>query len=202
MSADTQQLFQQQVNLYRLQELVDNIVVGSGGVGPKFVVTEDVIKRLHKVATQKLISIPGEYRTEPVYLTNSPHVCPAWIEVPNHMVAFCQYLKSNWQKRDMVHLGAFALWRMCWIHPFVEGNGRTARATSYMTMCLKHGKLLPAKNSVVSQIVTDRSPYYASLREADEIYKTTQDIDAALRGVEVMLSGMLVKQLQANGFSN
>jgi hypothetical protein len=30
-------------------------------------------------------------------------------------------------------LAAYGLWRLNWIHPFVEGNGRTARAVCYFT---------------------------------------------------------------------
>ena len=65
-------------------------------------------------------------------------------------------------------LPAYALWRLNWIHPFVEGNGRTARAACYYLICLKTGMLLPGKKIVPERIRENRTPYYAALRAADQ----------------------------------
>jgi Fic family protein len=64
-------------------------------------------------------------------------------------------------------LPAYALWRLNWIHPFVEGNGRTARAACYYLLCLRHRQLLPGTKIVPERIREDRQPYYAALRAAD-----------------------------------
>jgi prophage maintenance system killer protein len=34
---------------------------------------------------------------------------------------------------------------MNWIHPFIEGNGRTARAVAYYVFCVRDGALLAAQ---------------------------------------------------------
>ena len=64
-------------------------------------------------------------------------------------------------------LPAYALWRLNWIHPVVEGNGRTARAACYYLLCLKQGQLLPGKKIVAERIREDRKLCYAALQAAD-----------------------------------
>ena len=61
----------------------------------------------------------------------------------------------------------YALWRINWIHPFVEGNGRTARAACYYLICMRHGALLRGKKTVPERIRENRPAYYAALQAAD-----------------------------------
>jgi len=114
------------------------------------------------------------------------------------MVSLCAYINDNWSRRDLVYLSAFILWRLNWVHPFENGNGRTARAVSYLALCMKHGALLPAKNSVVQQIMLQRQPYYAALRSADEVFTQTKSIDKALEPFIQLLSLLLKEQIRAN----
>ncbi len=103
------------------------------------------------------------------------HIPPHFKEVPNLMDRFFSVVHENWEILDhpteiLDHptmLPAYALWRLNWIHPFVEGNGRTARAACYYLLCLKHGQLLPGKKIVPELIREDRKPYYEALRAAD-----------------------------------
>ena len=198
-----ERLFKKQANLYRLQQQVDFFVAGitdgTPSRGPVSMFTEDTIKYLHKVAMAGLLDLPGEYRQIPVAISNSPHMPPSWLEVPAHMGTLCHYVRANWTTRDLVHLAAFVLWRLNWIHPFANGNGRTARAAAYLTMCAKYGKLLPAKNTVVQQIMVNRDPYYAALRAADDLYKVnSNDIDQALQPLIQWLSQLLKEQIRAS----
>lgn len=64
-------------------------------------------------------------------------------------------------------LPAYALWRLNWIHPFIEGNGRTARAACYYLICLRQGRLLTGRKIVPERIRENREPYYAALQAAD-----------------------------------
>ena|SRR5579863_1531385 len=193
-----ERLFQKQVNVYRLQELTDNMITGACGAGSRFVLTEDVIQQLHSVAMHKLLGAPGEYRQGPVHLTGSPHVPPAWFEVKGHMAGLCEYVNNAWDHADLIHISSYVLWRLNWIHPFQNGNGRTSRAASYMVMNIKHGQLLPSKNSIAAQIVADRKPYYAALRFADDEMKQSADIQVALRPMEQLLGTLLKEQIRAN----
>ena len=69
---------------------------------------------------------------------------------------------------DPTTLAAYVLWRLNWIHPFVEGNGRTARAACYYILCMRQGRLLPGKKIVPERIREDRGPYYEALTAADK----------------------------------
>lgn len=192
-----EKLFRKSQNIYRLHELVDSIVAGVQQ-GSRFSLSEDLVKRMHAVAMNGLLEQPGEYRTAAVRINNSPHKCPNWIEVPAHMTSLCEYLSQNWEARDLVHLSAFVMWRLNWIHPFPNGNGRTARAASYLVLCARHGALLPPKENLIEQIQKNKDPYYALLRRADDIYEAAQSVDHALAEFEQYMSDLLKKQLRAN----
>jgi Fic family protein len=84
------------------------------------------------------------------------------------------------------------MWRLNWIHPFTDGNGRTARAASYLVLCLRTGYLLPGKKTIPDQISEDRTPYYKALESADQAHREGR-ID--LSAMEELLSRMLAKQL-------
>lgn len=185
-------------NLYNLQAAVDRIVAGAGESGSRFHLSEQTIKGLHRICMNRLIPDAGAYRQDAVQIRGSKHVCPSHLDVPALMGSMCRYVEENWEARDLIHLSTFVLWRLCWIHPFRNGNGRTARAVSYLVLCARHGELLPAKSSVVSQIQQRKQQFYTELSRADAIYAATQDINATLRSFEAFMTELLKAQLMAN----
>lgn len=121
---------------------------------------------LNSAAVSNIAQFGGRYREDPIYVGN--HLPPHFKEVSNHMDRFFSMIHENWGVQDHpTLLPAFALWRLNWIHPFVEGNGRTARAACYYLICLKQGKLLPGKKIVPERIRENRGPYYEALQDAD-----------------------------------
>jgi Fic family protein len=81
---------------------------------------------------------------------------------------------------------------MNWIHPFADGNGRTARAISYVVLSVKLDSLLPGTPTIPDQIASDKRPYYEALEMADAAWVGDRiDVSA----LETLLSGMLAKQL-------
>ena len=109
------------------------------------------------------------------------------------MDRFFSVVHENWEILDHpTMLPAYALWRLNWIHPFVEGNGRTARAACYYLLCLKQGRLLPGKKIVPERIREDRKPYYDALRAADIAWEQGQFDVSQLASY---LSGLLKQQL-------
>jgi Fic family protein len=122
---------------------------------------------LNHVAVSNIAQFGGRYRKEPIYV--GKHIPPHFENVANEMDRFISVVHENWEILDHpTYLPAYALWRMNWIHPFVEGNGRTARAACYYLMCVRHGALLPGKKIVPERIREDRKPYYAALQAADK----------------------------------
>lgn len=121
---------------------------------------------LNAAAVANISQFGGRYREEPIYVGN--HLPPHFTDVPNQMDRFFSLIHENWTLDEHpTYLPAFALWRLNWIHPFVEGNGRTARAACYYLICMRQGRLLPGKKIVPERIREDREPYYAALRAAD-----------------------------------
>jgi Fic family protein len=105
------------------------------------------------------------------------------------------YLSSNWTSATPSHLAAYALWRLCWVHPFEEGNGRTARAACMLILCYKHGAWLPGKEIIPKQIRDNRPPYYAVLREADNQHDKSGRKSIDVSKTEDYLNDLLTKQL-------
>ena len=95
-----------------------------------------------------------------------------------------------------MHLAAFVLWRLLWVHPFSDGNGRTARAACYLVLCAKNGKHLPGNPTVLVQMMDARVAYCDALRLCDEVYKQTANIDAAVEPLATMIGRMLIEQLK------
>lgn len=121
---------------------------------------------LNYAAVANISQFGGRYREEPIYVGN--HCPPHFREVPNLMDRFFSLVHENWETLDHpTMLPAYALWRLNWIHPFVEGNGRTARAACYYLLCLRQRQLLPGSKIVPERIRENRLPYYAALQAAD-----------------------------------
>ncbi len=151
--------------------------------------------QLNFQAVVMLSDTAGQYRTGPVNITNSKHVPPPASELLQLMPEMLDYLKKNWIGASASHLAAYALWRLCWIHPFEEGNGRTARATCLLIFCLKYGMWLPGKEIIPKQIRDNRPPYYAVLHEADEHYEKSGRSSIDVSATENYLNDLLTKQL-------
>ena len=122
---------------------------------------------LNAAAISNIAQFGGRFREQPIYVGN--HRPPHFKDVGNMMDQFISVVHENWGIIDHpTYLPAYALWRMNWIHPFIEGNGRTARAACYYLICLRAGKLLPGKKIVPERIRENRAPYYAALQTADK----------------------------------
>lgn len=80
---------------------------------------------------------------------------------------FVNTVNRNWESTDPVVLASFVLWRLNHIHPFINGNGRTARAACYFVLCLKLGALLPGEKILPELLTDNRDRYVAALQEAD-----------------------------------
>lgn len=128
---------------------------------------------LNHSAVSNIAQFGGRYREDPIYVGR--HFPPHFKDVSNHMDRFFSMIHENWTIVDHpTLLPAFALWRLNWIHPFVEGNGRTARAACYYLICIKHGSLLPGKKTVPERIRESRPEYYAALSAADRAWDQGQ----------------------------
>ena len=149
------------------------------------------ILQLHQAALDGLHRLAGTFRNTTVTIQGSRHQPPEPAFVADEVQVMCEYINDNWQK-SAVHLAAFVLWKMNWIHPFADGNGRTARAVSYVVLSIKLDSLLPGTPTIPEQIASDKEPYYKALEEADTAW-ASGNVDASV--LEELLGGMLAHQL-------
>lgn len=132
--------------------------------------THETIKALNFHAIANLHRFAGRYRPSPVHITNTPHHPPRAEHVRPLMEEFLATLNAAFDQADAFQLAAYALWRINWIHPFVNGNGRTARMCCYYILCKKFNQWLPGRQTLPSLIKAERDEYCRILRLLDDKY--------------------------------
>lgn len=155
-----------------------------------------IIQGLHRIALNGLSAYAGNWRPGATKIGFSKHVPPGAHLVAEHMEQMCEYVNDNINKKTALHLCAYVMWRLNWIHPFDDGNGRTSRAVSYYVLCGSLGYQLPGRLTIPEQISTNKKPYYESLEKADQAYEAgnidVSDLESLL---ESYLAGQLVDAL-------
>lgn len=158
-----------------------------------FALRPSLILQLQGIAVEGLVRNPGQWRISQVGITKSSHQPPGPHLVSALVQEMCDYVNDNWHEKTALHLAAYVMWRLNWIHPFEDGNGRTSRALSYIVLCSHIKVLLPGTPSIPQQIQENRTAYFRALEQADEALRTTGEIDISL--MEETLKGMLATQL-------
>jgi Fic family protein len=136
----------------------------------RFPVTVDRVRWLNRVAMRGLIPTAGELRTRSdLEIAWSKHVLPPHEQVPALLVEACDLVNDqpDWVP---IYRAAYILWRICWIHPFEDGNGRTARAISYFVLCHRTGFELPGKHPIPERIKQAPIAYTRALEAADQAW--------------------------------
>jgi Fic family protein len=152
------------------------------------------LQTLHRAALLGLSGYAGNWRPSEIRIEGSPHQPPAAFEIPERIEELCDYVNDMWEKKSPMHLASYVMWKLNWIHPFTDGNGRTSRAASYLVLCLKMGYILPGKRTIPDQISENKTPYYKALEAADKAFSEGR-ID--LSAMKALLSSMLATQLVA-----
>ena len=152
------------------------------------------ILTLHRAALEGISATAGVWRPAGVAIGGSKHTPPQAFEVPEQIEELCDYVNSNWDKKSPLHLASYVMWRLNWIHPFTDGNGRTSRAVSYLVLCVALVMLPPGHMTIPQQIEENKTPYYRALEAADYAWAGGA-ID--LSEMKDLLGTMLAKQLYA-----
>jgi Fic family protein len=158
----------------------------------KFKLRPSQLLHLHRIALDGLSSYAGNWRPAGIEIRGSKHQPVGAHLVPEEIEHMCDYVNDNWEIRTPLHLSAYALWKLNWIHPFTDGNGRTARAFSYLLLCLRLGYRLPGKRTIPEQIARDKTPYYKALEAADKEWEAKK-LDLSV--LEKLLADLLALQL-------
>ena len=124
----------QEQNLNRQYGLLTNCIEIGLRKGP-VAFDKYMLWALNHVAVANISQFGGRFREEPIYVGD--HKPPHFKEVADWMDRFISTVQENWYIWAPTELAAYGLWRLNWIHPFIEGNGRTARAVCYYLLCVR-----------------------------------------------------------------
>jgi Fic family protein len=146
-----------------------NLLSGIEPTAAPFILTEELICELHKIITSDVPdenNVPGKYRNGLVHVGDTAHggvYTPPKInaDIRNLMKEFVEWINSD----EILHLNPFiraslSHYYFCVIHPFWDGNGRTAR--------LLEAILLQSSN--IKYVPRELSNYY--YRNVDEYYNS------------------------------
>ena len=108
-------------------------------------ITEKIILKIHKLVTDKTLApqFSGHYRVRPIYVVRRQfgvpqetlYTGPEAKQVPKLMADFIAWLKDSEDKDiNPVIAAAIAHLEIAAIHPFNDGNGRTARALATLML--------------------------------------------------------------------
>lgn len=153
-------------NYTRYVSFLDSMVE-SAIASDQQLLTEDLIKAINFHAIVGLYPEAGQYRSRQVWAgTLTP---PAPGEVPDLMAQTVTVINQNWDTQPSILLASAALWGINHVHPFINGNGRTARAACYFIICVKAGGLVPSANVLLDRLGQEpiRDTYVEALRSAD-----------------------------------
>jgi len=149
--------------------------------------TQDVLD-IHGIILNKIDDAnKGKYRNVTVRLKGSETILPNALKIPELMEDFINWLQSD-NPDNTVKISADAHFKLVSIHPFVDGNGRTARLL--MNLLLMQAGYPPAivrkedRNTYITslekgQTKDDLADYYKLMFEAVE-----RSLDIYLESIE------------------
>jgi Fic family protein len=126
-----------------------------GALSEKFLQTVQ-----YEVTKNTKCRLQGEYRDSEVRISGSEWKPPTASEVPEQMEKIVKEYRKSKQTLHPVELAAWLHNRLVQVHPFTDGNGRSARLA--MNWVLIRKKFPPV---VIS--VQNKEQYYSAIEEAD-----------------------------------
>ena len=165
-------------------------------------VSEGLVRELHKILVRGVRGSeaqPGSYRKIQNYVANSRtkeiiYTPPAPLEVPHLMREFVDWIKANIEEVSPVLTAGIAQFQFVHIHPFVDGNGRTARLLSTLIL-YKTGYDFKRLFTISEYYDKDRPAYYTAIQS---VRKNKMDMTGWL---EYFIDGLRsqMKEIQGKG---
>lgn len=128
---------QEVINYRKVMEFIDEL----GIKNHELRINESLVKELHQLTVNKILPQEkcGVYRTTQVVVKNSKtgdvsFTPPAAVAVPFQMKDLLMFINSSEQDIHPVLNSGIVHYELVRIHPFVDGNGRVARALSTLIL--------------------------------------------------------------------
>jgi hypothetical protein len=127
--------------------------------------TQELLRRLNATVMDGLEDDEGgEYRHEPVVVGAGLYAPPEWQRLPDLMSQLVEWLRTPLDCHPIIRAGLTHL-NMVSIHPWLNGNGRTARVAGSL-MLMRCGVGSPELLNVESAIRADTNGYFAVLQHS------------------------------------
>jgi Fic family protein len=124
--------------------------------------TEYILKNIHYLVLKNIDDKnAGTYRSINVGISGSQHTPPHFLQVPEAMKELFTWYAENTQALHPVELAALFHFKFVFIHPFADGNGRTARLL--LNLILMQNGYPPI---IIKADPKDRLEYYTALEKA------------------------------------
>jgi Fic family protein len=130
-------------------------------VATKTEIDENVVLHVHKLIMAGIVEDAGRYRSARLRIAGAGFMPPPSSEVKPRMIELLTWLKENPDEYTAMEIAAVFHHRFIQVHPFTEGNGRTARLLMNAIL-MKFGYPF-----IVIVSTHDRSKYLKTLMEAD-----------------------------------
>ena len=133
-------------------------------------VSEGIVRELHKILVKDVRgenADPGNYRKIQNYVVNSRtreviYTPPAPLDVPHLMREFTEWVNKT-EDVSPVLVAGVAQFQFVHIHPFIDGNGRTARLLSALIL-YKTGYDFKRLFTISEYYDKDRQNYYQAIQ--------------------------------------
>lgn len=130
--------------------------------GRRHTISEKLIRSLHYLIMQETDKEwAGVYRNSNVIVGGANHTPPDALDVPHKMKKLIEWIKKDGKTFHIVELAALIHHKLVYIHPFFDGNGRTARIVMNLLL-MQYGFPL------IIILKNDRKKYYDVLDKADK----------------------------------
>lgn len=148
-------------------------------------ITKETIFQIYSLVTKDTLeesAASDRYRDEPVFVRSQRgeivHTAPRAEQVPQMMDALIAFIADS--ELSPLIKACVAHFYFVYVHPFIDGNGRTARALSYMIL-LQAGYDFFRYFSISGVIAEERSKYYKAIKDVeDDDFDMTYFIDYSI----------------------
>jgi len=178
-------------------------------------ISKERLFEIHKLVTENTLESEnvGVFRnSDDVKVMNQitgeiVHNPPPFSELESLMNSFCFFFNEN-PKENFIHpivKASILHFLIGYIHPFVDGNGRTARALFYWYL-LKNGYWLTEYLSISRVILKSKTQYekayiYTEIDEMDVSYFIHYQVKVLIQAFENLKEYILNKKNEENQFS-
>ena len=193
-------------------EQVKDIIDGKAVIGPKNEIQEvqnayntylkikevnpysiTDLKKMHKILTYLTVKDSGDFRKggEGVFDEegNCIFICPPPERVSELMKQLFNWMESKKKEIHPLILSSIFHYEFVFIHPFSDGNGRTARL--WQNVILSSWEPLFEYVPIESEIKKYQDDYYKAIQNCNNVGESTEFVEFMLKMIDEVLEGLV-----------